>query len=143
MPQPHPELTLLYDGSCPICLGEMEALRQRDTHGRLAGIDVSALPAGASVLGVTREAAMQAMTGVHADGRVIRGVEVFRRSYALVSVTCVATITRLPLVAPVLEGLYPVFARHRQRLPNWLVRCLFGRALERARRHCRGTCPRP
>ncbi|MGA0997844.1 MAG: thiol-disulfide oxidoreductase DCC family protein, partial [Vulcanococcus sp.] len=36
------ELTLLYDGGCPLCLREVNFLRKRDQHSRIGFVDINA-----------------------------------------------------------------------------------------------------
>jgi predicted DCC family thiol-disulfide oxidoreductase YuxK len=59
------------------------------------------------------------MDRIHArlpDGRLIEGVEVFRRLYAAVGLGALVAPTRLPGVAHLLELAYRAFARNRLRL---------------------------
>jgi predicted DCC family thiol-disulfide oxidoreductase YuxK len=80
------ELTLLFDGGCPLCLREVNTLRRRDQGvGRLAFVDVND-PAydPARHGGITYADAMGRMHALRADGAVIQDVEVFRQAYGLV-----------------------------------------------------------
>lgn len=121
-------LTLLYDGACPLCAAEIAFLRARDHAGRLDFIDVSPAGRGDTVMGVSRADALAAMTAIDADGRVLRGVSVFRAAYSAIGMRRVVAAISLPLLGGVLDRLYPWFARNRHRLPRWLPRVLFGRA---------------
>ena len=81
------ELTLLFDGGCPLCLREVNSLRRRDADaGQLAFVDVND-PAYEPAChgGITYAEAMGRMHALRADGHVIRDVEVFRQAYALVN----------------------------------------------------------
>jgi predicted DCC family thiol-disulfide oxidoreductase YuxK len=79
-----PELTLLYDGSCPICAWEKRNLGRKDKHGKLAFIDIQAADFRPEQYGTTMEALMARLHGVRADGRVIQGVETIIESYRAV-----------------------------------------------------------
>lgn len=134
-----PHLTLIYDGACPLCAAEIAFLRARDRAGRLAFVDAAALPADAVVSGVPRADALAAMTAIGGDGSVLRGVAVFRAAYAAVGLHGVVKVISLPLVAGLLDRLYPWFARHRQWVPRWLPPLLFSTG--RAGHGCRdGVC---
>jgi predicted DCC family thiol-disulfide oxidoreductase YuxK len=37
-----PDLTLLFDGGCPLCVREVRFLQRRDRQGRLAFVDIDA-----------------------------------------------------------------------------------------------------
>jgi predicted DCC family thiol-disulfide oxidoreductase YuxK len=66
------------------------------------------------------EAFMSEIHGRLPDGTWVRGVEVFRRLYAAVGLGPLVWITRLPLIAGLLDRGYRVFARNRLR---WTRRC--------------------
>jgi predicted DCC family thiol-disulfide oxidoreductase YuxK len=109
------ELTLLFDGACPLCLREVETLRRRDQgQGRLAFVDVDD-PAydPARHGGITYAEAMGRMHAIRADGQVIRDVEVFRQAYALVGLGWLYAPTRWPLLRPLVDAFYGLWARRR------------------------------
>lgn len=128
----HYPLTLYFDASCPLCAAEMENLRLRDAAGHLRFVDASAPGFNAAPDGTTVAELMTLMHARTADGRLLRGVAAFELAYEAVGLTAVSTALGAPLLRPLLNALYPVIARHRQRLPRPLVQLLFGRALRRA-----------
>ncbi len=109
------ELTVLFDGACPLCRREVETLRRRDQgRGRLAFVDVDDpgyLPASHG--GISYGEAMGRMHAIRSDGEVIRDVEVFRQAYALVDLGWLYAPTRWPLLRPLVEALYGLWARWR------------------------------
>jgi predicted DCC family thiol-disulfide oxidoreductase YuxK len=97
------ELTLLFDGGCPLCLREVKTLRRRDGgKGRLALYG-----------GITYADAMGRMHAIRADGQVIHDVEVFRQAYGLVGLGWLYAPTRWPLLRPLVDALYGLWARWR------------------------------
>jgi predicted DCC family thiol-disulfide oxidoreductase YuxK len=109
------ELTLLFDGGCPMCLREVKTLRRRDEgKGRLAFVDVDD-PAydPARYAGITYADAMGRMHAIRADGQVIHDVEVFRQAYGLVGWGWLYAPTRWPLLRPLVDALYGLWARWR------------------------------
>ena len=109
------ELTLLFDGGCPLCLREVKILRRRDGgQGRLAFVDVDN-PAydPARYGGITYSDAMGRMHALRDDGGVIRDVEVFRQAYGLVGLGWLYAPTRWPLLRPLVDALYGLWARWR------------------------------
>jgi len=84
-------LTLLYDGGCPLCLREVRFLERRDRY---------------------REA-MGRIHAVAADGTVLRDVTVFRRAYELVGLGWLYAPTRWPLIGPLADAAYGIWARWR------------------------------
>ena len=109
------ELTLLFDGACPLCVREVKALRRRDAEqGRLAFVDVDD-PAydPARHGGITYADAMGRMHALRADGAVVRDVEVFRQAYGLVGLGWLYAPSRWPLLRPMVDALYGLWARWR------------------------------
>lgn len=113
------ELTLLYDGGCPLCLREVAVLRRRDQRlqpgaPRLAFVDIDALDYNpAAHGGITYREAMGRIHGLRADGTVLRDVEVFREAYRLVGLGWLYAPTAWPLLRPVVDGAYGLWARWR------------------------------
>lgn len=133
-----PELTLLYDGSCPLCAWEKAALARHDRQNRLAFIDIQAPgfdPADHGVTpGITMDDLMGRLHAVTADGRLITGVDTLMATYRAVGWWW----AYLPLGAiprGCAERAYDAFARHRYRLSR-----LFGRLF--APRCDTGACRR-
>lgn len=116
------DLTLLYDGGCPLCVREVTFLQRRDQarHGdqrRLAFVDIdSADYDPASQQGVTYREAMGRIHGVEANGTVLRDLAVFRRAYELIGLGWLYAPTRWPVLGPLAEAAYGVWARLRLRL---------------------------
>ena len=119
---PMAELTLLYDGACPLCRREVEGLRRRDErlhgdHPRLAFTDIDRPdydPRRHADIGYRQ--AMGRIHGITADGDVLCDLAVFRHAYALVGLGWLYAATRWPLVGPLANGLYGLWAGQRLRL---------------------------
>lgn len=74
---PHPELTIYYDGSCPLCRREIALYRRQPGAERLLWLDVSAgAPLGADL---SCEAAMRRFHVRDAQGRLFSGGAAFAR----------------------------------------------------------------
>ena len=111
-------LTILYDGGCPLCLREVSILGRRDAgRHRLAFVDIDAPgydPAAHG--GITYREAMGRMHAITDDGTVLRDVAVFRRAYELVGLGWVYAPSRWPLLAPLAEAFYRLWAGVRLQL---------------------------
>jgi predicted DCC family thiol-disulfide oxidoreductase YuxK len=110
------QIKVLYDGDCPLCMREVRFLRRRDRRGRIAFEDIAAPDFDASRYGLDQPTVMARIHGVLPDGRIIEGVEVFRRLYAQVGLGFLLAPTRWPLLRPLFDAAYRVFARNRLRL---------------------------
>jgi predicted DCC family thiol-disulfide oxidoreductase YuxK len=140
-------LTLLYDGACPVCMLEMDNIKARNTAGLLLFTDVSLqgfdpLPFGATL------AQMNALIhAVRPDGTLVVGVEVFRLAYGAVGLGRWAAPTGWPLLKPLVDALYALFARHRYLASRYamplLTRIAAARAAKRAKACAAGTCETP
>ena len=109
-----PELTLYYDGSCPLCLAEVAFLQSRNAQGRLAFVDVTHSEFEAAVHQMSCEAAMAQIHGRTADGQVLVGVPVFAAAYKLAKLPVLAWLLSRRWLMPVLQPAYVLFAKHRQ-----------------------------
>lgn len=111
------EIRLLHDGECPLCAREVAMLRRLDRgRGRIDFEDIAAPAFDARPYGRTQPELMARIHGALPDGRVIEGVEVFRRAYAAVGLGWLVAPTRWPLLRPLADAAYRWFARNRLRL---------------------------
>jgi len=135
-------LTIYYDSHCPLCRAEMENLMLRNENGKLVFADIHAQgftpPQGRS-----RQDLLARIHARQADGRLLHNLDALRRAYEAVGLGWVTAPVRWPLLGRFLQGLYPVFARNRQRIPRFMSRALFGCAARRAlKKRCApdGSC---
>ena len=111
------QLTLLFDGACPLCMREVRFLKVRDLNKRIAFVDIDAQEyAAADHGGITYREAMGRIRALRADGTVLQDVEVFREAYRLVGLGWVYAPTRWPLIGPLVNGIYRLWASQRLRL---------------------------
>ena len=111
------QLTLLFDGACPLCMREVRFLKVRDLYKRIAFVDIDAQEyAAADHGGITYREAMGRIHALRADGTVLQDVEVFREAYRLVGLGWVYAPTRWPLIGPLVNGIYRLWASQRLRL---------------------------
>ena len=111
-----PEITLLYDGECPLCSREIEFLERRDgSVGSIGFDDISAPSFEPSRYGLEPDALIARMHGVLSDGSVVEGLEVFRRAYRAVGLGWLLAPTGWIGVRRIADWVYSVFARNRHR----------------------------
>ena len=120
---------VLYDGHCPYCRLEVRWLQHWNKNGNLVFDDISAESFNPGSYGVTLDDLMSSIHGVFSDGRLVHGVEVFRQAYRAVGIGWILAPTGWPLLRPVFDFLYVVFARYRVSFGR-----LFGRGCDD------GTC---
>jgi predicted DCC family thiol-disulfide oxidoreductase YuxK len=74
------QLSIYYDGGCPLCRAEIDHYRRCDGTGRLAFIDVAReVPAPALGSDLDRDEALRRFHVRTADGRLISGAAAFAR----------------------------------------------------------------
>ncbi|SRR5579883_2849830 len=109
------KIKLLYDGQCPLCMREVSFLKRRDAgRGWVAFVDIADdnyTPEAHG--GVDFETAMGRIHAVLPDGTIIKNVEVLRRVYETLGMGWVYAATKLPIIAPVADTLYEIWAQKR------------------------------
>ena len=109
-----PELTLLFDGGCPLCVREVRFLQRRDRQARLAFVDIDASDYDAAVhAGISYRVAMGRIHAITGSGEVLRDVAVFREAYRLIGLGWLYAPTRWPLIGSVVDWVYGIWAARR------------------------------
>jgi predicted DCC family thiol-disulfide oxidoreductase YuxK len=117
------QVEVFFDGDCPLCVREINLLRRLDRRGAIGFTDIAAAEFEPATVGVPWEQLMDRIHGRLPDGRLIEGVEVFRRLYAAVGFGWLVAVSRWPGIAQLCDAGYRVFARNRLR---WTGRCKEG-----------------
>ena len=113
---PAVQLTLLFDGACPLCMREVRFLRARDLNKRIAFVDIDDQAyAPGDFGGITYREAMGRIHALSADGTVLQDVAVFREAYRLVGLGWVYAPTCWPLIGPLVNAVYRLWASQRLR----------------------------
>lgn len=112
------QIKLLYDGDCPLCMREVNFLRRRDgDRGQIQFVDIADPNYDpAEHAGIDFETAMGRIHGILPDGTIVRNVEVFRRIYEIIGLGWVYASTRWPVIGPVVDWIYGVWADRRLQL---------------------------
>ena len=114
-----PQLTLLYDGGCPLCVREVSFLRRRDQRlhpqaPRLAFVDIDAADYDpAAYGGISYRQAMGRIHALKPDGEILRDVAVFRAAYRLLGLGWLYAPSAWPVLATLADVLYGLWARWR------------------------------
>jgi predicted DCC family thiol-disulfide oxidoreductase YuxK len=144
MKTPMYPLTLLYDGHCPVCSLEMDELRAQDCHERLRFEDISAPGFDAAPWGATAAELDALMHAVDAQGHTWRGVPALRLAYAAVGRGLIWAPTAWPLLAPLFDAGYSLFARNRHGISRTVAPLIehiaAARAARRMQRCADGAC---
>ncbi|MCX7097474.1 MAG: DUF393 domain-containing protein [Methylococcales bacterium] len=115
------EFTLFYDGLCPICSREAAWLIKKNKRGRLGFQDINDAGFDPSLYGTTLAGMMAEIHGVYPDGRLVKGMDVFRAAYTAVGLGWLLEPTDWPVVKPMFNLLYWLFSKYRIRLARLVV----------------------
>lgn len=109
-------IEVFFDGACPLCAREIALLRRRDRRGQILFTDIAAADFDPHPLGLDFATLMAGIHGRLPGGKLVTGVEVFRRLYAAVGLERLVALSRWPVIAQLLDAAYAVFAKNRLRL---------------------------
>ncbi|MFG0326187.1 MAG: thiol-disulfide oxidoreductase DCC family protein [Phycisphaerales bacterium JB037] len=103
---------IFVDEGCRLCSHESRLLRRLDRNrDHLAITDLASLDF--ALLPFTYDQAMRSIHGRLPDGTIVHGPEVFRRAYAAVGWGWLWAPTGWPIIRPIVDALYRVFAKWR------------------------------
>lgn len=112
-----PDLTVYYDGACPVCSREIAVYRRQSGADACGWVDVSQAPAEALGPDLTPNRALERLHVRRADGRLVHGAAAFALMWqALPSTRWLGRIAGIPPVTWMLEAAYRLFLRLR---PMW------------------------
>ena len=106
----------------------METLKARDAGDVLRLVDCSASgfnEAACATEGVTRPMMMARIHARDANGRWLRGIDVFALAYRAAGFTALATVYESRLLRPLFDRIYPWIADHRDLLSRFGLPRLF------------------
>ncbi len=138
-------MTLFHDGNCPICRFDIGNLQAHNQNGQLGFLDIADPAFDPSRYGMTLRDFQQEIHARCADGRMVRGMEVFRLAYPAVGLAWVVAPASWGLLRRPADALYRLFARHRLgmgRHLGWLFDYLGAKQAARRGLACKGgVCP--
>jgi predicted DCC family thiol-disulfide oxidoreductase YuxK len=113
---------LLYDGACPFCRREVGLLSRFNRRGLVALEDISAPGFDPAPYSLTPEEVMGQFCGVFPDGRTTRGPETVRAACGVLGLGWLVAWTGWPLLSPLCDWFYRLYARNRLRVGAWFGR---------------------
>ncbi|MEM6388089.1 MAG: DUF393 domain-containing protein [Pseudomonadota bacterium] len=115
-----PDLTVYYDGACPLCTAEISHYETREGADRLCFVNVAAAQSDAGP-GLDRDAALKRFHVRKADGTLISGAAAFIEIWrVLPGWRWLARFARVPGVPWLLERAYRIFLPVRPGL-SWIA----------------------
>ena len=118
------QFKMLIDGDCPICRREARFLRWLDGgRERLAIEDIAAPGFEPAEYGTTMDTLLGQIHGVTPRGTLVKGMAVFRRAYDAVGLGWLMAPTNWPVLKPIADRCYAIFARNRLRFTGRASAC--------------------
>jgi len=115
------ELTIFYDGGCPLCLKEMRHLFKADINNQILFVDINDSGFQSNYPSVDRDQANRILHGWLPDGTVLLGLDVTCKAWSLVGKGHWLSILRWPFIKPIADLTYLVFAKYRNSISWWLT----------------------
>ncbi|XP_011620915.1 uncharacterized protein At5g50100, mitochondrial isoform X1 [Amborella trichopoda] len=116
-PQPSKnwKIKMLYDGECPLCMREVNMLKERNKlYGTIKFVDISSKEYSAEENeGLDYKTAMGRIHAILDDGTVLRDIAAFRGLYEEVGLGWVYAMTKYEPVATIAGAIYDVWAKYR------------------------------
>ncbi|PMJ91486.1 DUF393 domain-containing protein [Vibrio sp. 10N.261.55.A7] len=114
------DLTIFYDGTCPLCSKEMAALQKQDKKGRIKLVDIYS-DEFAQYPQINADAANTVLHAIDNTGQLVLGLDVTYKAWDLVGKGWLYAPLRWPLIKPFADWCYLRFARNRYRVSYWLT----------------------
>lgn len=109
------QVTIFFDGACPICSREMNFVRKKNSAGAVRLVDTSSPDFDPRAHGISSDPD-RLIHGKLPDGTIIQGLEVFRRVYSALGMGWLLAPTAWPVLRPIFDFGYRIFARHRKKI---------------------------
>ncbi|WP_066801994.1 thiol-disulfide oxidoreductase DCC family protein [Moraxella oblonga] len=128
-------ITVFYDDDCPICQSEITHLTAKNPD-KIIGIPVKNALDELNQAGIDKIEALTYLCIKDDKGHFYKGIEAVRLLHQTAN-SEFALILDLPIIKPMSELIYPIFAKHRYKIPKWIAHLLFGKP----KVHCEnGVC---
>ncbi|MCL2913600.1 DUF393 domain-containing protein [Shewanella corallii] len=114
------QLILFYDGTCPLCVNEMLQLQQADTLGCIQLEDISSPDFVARFPQIDPVEANLLLHAMTPDNRILLGLDATCAAWGLTGKQPWLRLLRLPLIKPVADLGYRLFARYRYQI-SWVL----------------------
>ncbi|OHY94525.1 redox protein [Vibrio rotiferianus] len=114
------KLTVFYDGTCPLCAKEMNALKQRDTKQQIKTVDIYS-DAFADYPQIDPDQANTILHALNEKDELLLGLDVTHRAWQLVGRGWLYAPLRWRIIKPVADWLYLKFASNRYRVSYLLT----------------------
>ena len=121
-------ITMYYDDTCPVCRTEASHMAEKKPD----AICIMAIDDARDELakfGISENEAMTYLCVQDKQGNMQKGMDAVRLLYKTAQLPF-ATLFEWPVAKQASDMIYPIFARHRNRVPNWMTQLAYGKVAE-------------
>lgn len=128
-------LTIFYDGTCPLCSAEMDTLKRHDVGDLILLVDLHQANFEVNYPHINFDRAMRILHGEF-QGKTLLGLDVTHRAWTLVGKGFWVAPLAFPIIKQIAHLFYLLIAKYRQPISHFLHRYL-----HIGKNHCsKGTC---
>lgn len=109
------QIKMLYDGDCPLCMREVNMLRERNkSYKAIKFVDIAAPNYDPKEnAGIDFEQAMGTIHGIERDNTVVTGIRAFTKFYEVLGLGWVYAITKVKPIDRIADAVYNFWAKYR------------------------------
>lgn len=114
-------LTIFYDGGCPLCMAEMRQLQASDRDGKLVFVNLHDVDFAERYPHIDPVRADRLLHGQLESGELLHGLDVTCLAWSLVGKHKWLSVLRWPILRPLSDLAYRLFARYRHGISRLLT----------------------
>lgn len=114
-------VTLFFDGTCPLCVAEMEKLRRWDKRGTLQLVDIHQADFSQRYPQISRQYANRILHAQDLEGNIFLGLDATVVAWDSVGKGYWVKWLRWPVIRQISDIAYKLFARHRYLLSRLIT----------------------
>lgn len=125
--------SIFYDSLCPVCNFEVKLLRRKDKRDQIDFIDIADPSFDPSKYQRSIDDFIGSIHGFTREGRMVKGLDVFVEIYDILGWGWVYRWTRWPVLKPIADLGYLIFAKIRPKFSKFRPSCEIGDTAGRCR----------
>lgn len=119
----HEQLTLFYDGHCPMCSLEMQRLKEHDKHNNIYLVDLHDDAFSERYPEINIDKALAILHGEY-QGKILLGLDVTHRAWTLVGKGFLVAPLQWPIIKPISHQVYLILAKYRYPISQFMYKRL-------------------
>lgn len=121
-------ITMCYDDKCPICRTEALHMAAKKPNA-IRIMPIADAIDELATFGISEVDAMAYLCVKDSKGEIHKGMDAIRLLYKIAELPFASALS-LPIVKQASEVIYPIFARNRNRIPNWVAKLVYGKVVD-------------